>query len=250
MRILIALCVVAAAPALAQKGAPRTGDESLSCEQLQTEITTAMANPAAQTAAAQPQAGLIAAEAAGSAQAVLAAEAPPAEEGKHKGGLFKKFGQAAGGLGGVFGGGRGGAAALGTAQAVGAAAGALGGEAGDVASTASTLGNLGALGGGGDKLASIGAAAQTAGALTGSRGGGGNLGNVVAATGALQGGRGGLDAVALQALAAQQAQKKGSAQAPNAIADTPERMRAGNLFELATAKKCAWVPAETGGAHR
>ncbi len=265
MRILIALCVVVMAPALAQKGEPR--DESLSCKQLQTEITTAMMNPAFQNAALQQQAGLTAvaaanlpqlgAAAAGSAEAVPATEpaaAPPAEEGKRKGGLFKKFGQAAGALGGGLGGGRSGAGALATAGTIGSAAGALGGEAGsDVASAAQTvdaLGNLGALRGGGDKLGSIGAAAQTASALSGSRSGGGNLGNMTAAAAALQGGRGGLDATAVQALVAQQTQKMGTAQVPKAIADTPERMRAGHLFELATAKKCEWVPTATGGAER
>lgn len=258
MRILIGLSVLAMTPALAQleilpaqTGAGQPADASLGCDQLQTELTTVMANPAVQ-ATLQQQAGLAGAAASavtGSAQAVPTAD-PPAEEGKRKGGgLFKKFGQAAGGLGAALGGGRGAAAALGTAQAVGAA-GALGGQAGgDVASAAQAagaLGNLGAFGGGGDKLASIGAVAQTTGALTGGRGGAGGLGNVAAAAGALQGGRGGLDAGALQALAAQQAQRTATARLPNAVTDT----RASHLFELATAKKCAWVPTEAGAPQR
>jgi hypothetical protein len=119
-----------------------------------------------------------------------------------------------------------------------------------LANAAGALGNLGALGGGGDKLAGIGAAAQAAGALGGGRGGASGVANVAAAAGALQGGRGGLDAAALQALAMQQGQQKATAQVAKPSTDTPERMRAAHLFELATTKKCAWVPPATGGAQR
>ncbi|MEO8464539.1 MAG: hypothetical protein ABI640_04305 [Gammaproteobacteria bacterium] len=237
MRILIALCVVVTTPALAQleilpAQTSQTADASLGCDQLQNELSKALANPAVQT----------------SLQQGVADAAPPAEEGKKKGGgLFKKFGQAAGGLGAALGGGRGVGAALGTAQAVGAATGALGGAGGDVgtvAQAAGALGNLGGLaGGGGDKLASIGAATQMAGALSGGRGGGaGAVANAAVAANAMQG-RGGLEAGVLQALATQQL---GGAK----VASMNIPARAVELFQLGQAKKCAWVPTEPSGAQK
>jgi hypothetical protein len=255
-----------AAQAAAAAAASRSGDQSLSCEQLQAEFVGLAQTPAFQSFALQQGAnaavannivgaGLAAVQAANVGGIAPQPGAAPAEEAPKKGGFLKKLGKAgqiAGAAGGLAGGlgGRGGLGAAGTISQAAQVAGVVGGGAGDAASVLSTAGTVanvaGVLGGGGGGLGNVASTVGIASAVTGLAGGGGGLGNVAntvaianTVTGVAGGGGAGVDTAAITA-AGLAGTNLALSQITAIQGVAPELMRGARLLELGKAKTCPW----------